>query len=71
MKGLFLAAMVERMHDGSLQAAAKCDQIWRNFLSLVKFKTLRAILLRVYLTFGKILDLFWQNFNVAWQILML
>ena len=38
----------------------QCDQIWRNFATLVKYSSL-TICLRVYLVLSKIWILFWQK----------
>ena len=42
----------------------QCDHIWQNFDTLVQVLKVLGKFLRVYLVFGKILILFWQNVMV-------
>ena len=46
----------------------QCDQTWRNFTALAKFKKVFWQLLKLYLLFGKTLNLLWQIFYAIGQI---
>ena len=47
---------------------SQCDQMWRNLATLVKFKKSLTKFFRVYLVFGKILQLLWQKCNAIGQV---
>ena len=49
-----------RRRKGHCTLGGQCDQMWPNFATLARFKSIWWIVLRIYLVFGKILNIFWR-----------